>query len=283
VTAPPPYPGTLALTGASGKVARLIAPHLVSRVARFRLSDRSLSPDVVELFTGAAKPAIVTGDLAEPGVAETILGDADALVHLAAISTEAPMADILHSNIAAVGHLFAAAACLGIRRVVLASSMHVMGFYDRSTPIDETMPAQPDSFYAVSKLFAENLGFLYAAKAGMSVTALRLGHVYGADDLPEPGNHIAPEDCAALILRALSQDEAGFRIVHAAATPSGGARVSNREFMPDSAYATPTEPSAIREARLLEWWGHLNTALRKRGGYFAALPLPGSDLSGSKK
>jgi uronate dehydrogenase len=271
---PQPFAGTVALTGANGAVARLIAPFLAPRVARFRLVDRDMPDDVRGLYAGQEPPAWVCGDLADPAVAAAAVAGADAVVHCAAVSTEAPFDELLPANIQAVANLFAAAQAAKVGRLVLASSMHVMGFYDRATPIDESMPPRPDSFYAVTKLFAENLGALYAEKAAMAVTALRLGHVCAAEGVPEPGNHIAPEDVATLILKALERTASGFIVVHAAATPAGGPAVSERRFLPDSAFTTPRESKAAGETRLRAWWGDKPLALAKRGGIFAAMKLP---------
>src|SRR5215203_3169924 len=48
----------------------------------------------------------------------------------------------------------------GVRRVVFASTNHVMGMYDRDQawPVYNSLPVRPDSYYGVSKAFGENLG-----------------------------------------------------------------------------------------------------------------------------
>ena len=55
------------------------------------------------------------------------------MVHLAGIPTEAPWADILDVNVTGSQTVLHAAAEAGVRTVVVASSNHAAGFWERPT------------------------------------------------------------------------------------------------------------------------------------------------------
>lgn len=117
-----------------------------------------------------------------------------AVVHLAAAADlDADWASVLRDNIIATYNVLEAARMNDVDRVVLASSHHVVGMYEEDwaptfyEPADNrtiTMdaPVRPDSLYAVSKLFAEDLGRYYHDRWGLSVVCLRLGVVREDDD-----------------------------------------------------------------------------------------------------
>jgi uronate dehydrogenase len=100
------------------------------------------------------------------------------VVHLAGIPYE-PLdnawAEILPANIVNTYNVFEAARRAGVKRVVFASSNHVVGFYRRERTVGIDVPPRPDSYYGVSKVFGEALGRLYADKYAMSVACLRIG------------------------------------------------------------------------------------------------------------
>jgi uronate dehydrogenase len=96
-------------------------------------------------------------------------------VHLAGVPREAEWAKILPNNIEGTYNLFEAARKAGVRRVIFASSNHVIGFYRADRDVDAIAPVRPDSRYGVSKVFGEALGRLYADKHGIDVACLRIG------------------------------------------------------------------------------------------------------------
>jgi len=70
----------------------------------------------------------------------------------------------------------------GVQRVLLASSIHAVGFHTpASVEAVEVPTPRPDTYYGVGKVVMEALGQLYADRFGMSVVAARLGTVE-----PEP-------------------------------------------------------------------------------------------------
>jgi uronate dehydrogenase len=91
---------------------------------------------------------------------------------------------LLDANIRASINLWEAARKSGVDRVLYASSNHAIGFYPRGQRIDSKVPQRPDSRYGLTKVFCEDLGFLYAYKFGIRSFSMRIGMF-----LPEPTTH----------------------------------------------------------------------------------------------
>lgn len=162
----------LLITGAQGFLGRLVALGLhgagypVVTVARRAASLPGLPPIVTDLETGSYDALTAS---ARPG---------GWLIHFAARLPVAPVTDAeaAASNRAIDGRLleFCAAHSLGL---VYASSM----FYQRSpAPVAEDGPLDPPTLYHREKARSEELGLAWAARTGLTFTALRLSAPYGA-------------------------------------------------------------------------------------------------------
>ena len=107
---------------------------------------------------------------------------ADVLFHMAARARVQPSlidpAPYWHDNVVGTGAVLDAARTLDIRRVVLSSSSSVYG--DTTTfPTPETVPLEPRSPYATSKLLMEQQASCYSRCYGMDTICLRYFNVYG--------------------------------------------------------------------------------------------------------
>jgi uronate dehydrogenase len=109
------------------------------------------------------------------GEVDAVMDGVDAVVHMGGMADESSWEIIEKSNILGVYNVFEAARRHGVKRVVYASSNHITGYYRRSQNLNGTEPPRPDSLYAVSKVFGEALGRMYADKYGLSVVCLRIG------------------------------------------------------------------------------------------------------------
>ena len=187
----------IAITGAAGKIGSVVAPAFVA------------AGDFVRLL--AVRPAPLLDTEAESAVVD--IRDLDALVpatrgcaaivHLAAITQEAPLPDLMEHNILATYNVLEAARQNSLRRVVLASTHHVMGFYRVGTAVRSSDSIAPDSLYAVSKVSGEALGSLYASKYGLEVAAIRIGSFVQAPVEPRHARTwLSPRDAAALFVAA---------------------------------------------------------------------------------
>jgi uronate dehydrogenase len=157
------------LTGAAGGLGRVLREGLKPFAETLRLSDREP--------LGPAHPGeeIVACDLADREAVAALVRGVDAIVHMGGISVEAPWEPILQSNIVGVFNLYEAARKHGVKRVVFASSNHVVGFYRQTERIDATAPPRPDSLYGVSKAFGEDLSRYYFDRYGIETVCLRIG------------------------------------------------------------------------------------------------------------
>ena len=155
-------------------------------------------------------------------LAETMQG-IDSVIHLGGASSEAPWDTILNANIAGTYNVFECARLAGVKRVIFASTHHVVGFYRRNRIIGTADPVRPDTRYGVSKVFGEALGRLYADKYGLSVICQRIGVAR-----PRPphrralSNWLSERDYVQLTRRCLEATDVHFRILFAVSASSAG-------------------------------------------------------------
>ncbi|MCU0760471.1 MAG: NAD(P)-dependent oxidoreductase [Steroidobacteraceae bacterium] len=252
------------VTGAGGRVATLVLPWLRRDGLELACVDRRGVGGVPA--TGAVQRA----DLRSAAAADRLVRGHDAIVHLAAVATEACVEDLLPDNVLALSHLLEAAARHGAGRFVFASSMHVVGMYDRDQPVDESSPPRPDSHYAASKVHGEALCRLYAERHAMAVTCLRLGSVTATLEEAEPANWIGPQDVAQMVEIALRRERPGLEIFHAVADYEGSPLPASRAAAFGYRCRQPAEPWAVALARVARTWRDDPVARRKRGATFAS-------------
>ena len=171
------------ITGAAGGIGQRLRADLAGVYPLLRLSDR-----VAPAPAGPGEEVVVA-DLGDLAACEAICAGIDGIVHLGGQAIEADWETVLQANIVGCYNLFEAARRQGVRRIVFASTNHVIGFYPRATRIDHQVPPRPDSRYGVSKAFGEALGRFYADKFGLGVMCIRIGNF--AD---RPARPAAPVD-----------------------------------------------------------------------------------------
>lgn len=252
------------VTGASGRVGRLLLPWL---------RRTGLELECVDRRGGAG----VTGDgpvrrieLRDAAVTDRLVCGHDAIVHLAAVSTEASVEALLPDNALALANLLEAAVRHGVGRFVFASTMHVVGLYDRDERLDESSPPRPDSHYAASKLHGEALCRLYAERHGLAITGLRLGHVAATLEEAEPATWISPRDVAQMVEIAFRRAQPGFEIFHAVADYPGSPLAPSRAEAFGYRCREPAESWEAALARVERTWRDDPVARRKRGATFAS-------------
>lgn len=163
------------LTGASGALGRELARRLGEAGWPLVLTDIVPFPDPVP-----AGARFVAADL-EDGVAILRLCEgAGTILHFGGVSVERPFEAVLGPNIRGLYHIYEAAR-RERARVVFASSNHVVGFHERTTPLDAECAYRPDGHYGLSKAYGELMARLYFDKHGVESVILRIGSCF-----PEP-------------------------------------------------------------------------------------------------
>jgi uronate dehydrogenase len=197
------------MTGAAGGVGGMIRPLVAAVYPEIVLSDVKQPPNL------QANETFVQAELTDMESVERACEGVDGIIHLGGYSVEGPWDVILQSNIIGCYHLFEAARRKGVKRVVFASSNHVIGFYPRPERIGVDVVPRPDGRYGASKLFGEGLASLYADKHGMRVLSLRIGNV-GPKPLDKRRLSIwlKPEDLVQLIRIGLEHPDLRYEVMY---------------------------------------------------------------------
>lgn len=197
------------VTGAAGGIGRCLHRAFVGRYRTLRLADRA----PVTAIDG--RDEILLGDLSDPALAAEAVRNIDCMVHLAGVPKEGPWEAILPANIVATVALYEAARAAGVRRIVFASSNHVIGYHDAAVHLGIDEPVRPDSRYGVSKVFGEGLGRMYADKYAMDICCLRIGSFRERpQDARQLSTWIGHRDMAELVRCAIEAPSYGFSIVY---------------------------------------------------------------------
>lgn len=201
----------LLLTGAAGGLGRVLRESLLPYAETLRLSDIS------DMGSAQAQEEIQLCNLADKAGVDALVKGVDAIVHMGGISTEHAFEEILEANIKGVFHLYEAARRHGVKRVVFASSNHVIGFHKQGDVIDANCAKRPDSYYGLSKSFGEDLSRFYFDRYGIETACLRIGSSF-----PEPKDQrmlitwLSYRDLTELIRCCLFAPTLGHAIVYGA-------------------------------------------------------------------
>jgi uronate dehydrogenase len=252
----------LLLTGAAGGLGQVLRPRLRPWARILRLSD------IAEMAPAATGEEVVPCDLAQKAAVDALVEGCDAIVHLGGISVERPFEAILEANIRGVFHLYEGARRHGVRRVVFASSNHVIGFHPQGLRLDANAPRRPDGYYGLSKSFGEDLSRFYFDRYGIETACLRIGSSF-----PEPRDRrmlstwLSYDDLTELVRCSLTAPQLGHAVVYGAS--------ANRDTWWDNAEAAhvgfvPRDSSEPFRARIeaLPAPDPADPASRYQGGAF---------------
>lgn len=157
------------VTGASGIVGTALRTELKSLGYSLRLMDL-VPPN--DLLPGEE---IVIGSIADREKVDEAVSGVDGILHLAGCTTDADMAAQIDGNIVGAWNIYESARQHGVERVVFTSSHHVVGYYPRRRRLSSNVILRPDSRYALTKAFGEQLGAMYADKYNLRSLAIRIG------------------------------------------------------------------------------------------------------------
>ncbi|MEE2752726.1 MAG: NAD(P)-dependent oxidoreductase [Candidatus Latescibacterota bacterium] len=183
----------IGITGANGKVGRVLLAGLRDDYDLRAITRRQT--DIPSTIVAFDNPV---------GLVKAFNG-LDAIIHLGANpSPGAEWNNVRDNNIDATYNVFDACVKAGVKRMIFASTNHTMhGHTLLTTPatLDPSKkvkmklndPPNPDSLYAVSKLFGEQIGKLYSERHGLSFVGMRIGWLV-ADNDPKSKKGTEQED-----------------------------------------------------------------------------------------
>lgn len=196
------------ITGAAGRIGSTLRAGLIGRHDGFRLLDRKPVTDP------RADEEVIVGDIEDRAVCVRAVEGVDAMIHLAGAPDATNFDQMFDVNARGMYNIFEAARKAGVRRIAFASTNHTYGMYPVEHGMTEHDQERPDSFYGVTKVFAEVMLRYYWDKHGIESVSVRIGSF---EKRPSVQRHLmtwfSHGDTVELFDRALKQPEVGHTIV----------------------------------------------------------------------
>jgi UDP-glucuronate 4-epimerase len=188
---------TILVTGGAGFIGSNLVDHLLAkgnyRVIALDNFDPYYPRAIKEQNIAQARKSpdfeLIEADITKKDDLEKVGHSIDAIVHLAAKAGVRPSidnpTDYFTTNVNGTVNLLEFARARGIHQFVFASSSSVYGEHPARPWGEDIGDLNPISPYAVSKLAAEKLGFVYAQLHKIRFIAMRLFSVYGNRQRPD--------------------------------------------------------------------------------------------------
>ena len=204
------------VTGAAGHLGSHLAPELAE--AGFEVTGL----DIIEPAAAVTAWHFERVDLTDAAAVASELRGADIIVHCASIHPWKPYTDdqYLESNVKGAWHVYAAAAELGIERVILTSSIAAAGYYripPEAWPVGEERRFPLCDLYNFTKHAQEEIARLFAGRGSVRTIALRPPAFMPVSEL-ETGFRLTGS--FAVVGDIVSAHVAAVRVLAALQTPS---------------------------------------------------------------
>jgi nucleoside-diphosphate-sugar epimerase len=189
--------GRVCVTGASGQAGRAVVRELLEHAYEVAPTDLAATRDDLEA-------GMLRADLTDYGQAREALEGAETVVHLANVPAPglSTPAVTFNANVTMNFNVFHAAARVGLRRVVWASSETTLGLFfgigsgevpfieadglpPRYAPVDEDHYPLTTTTYALSKYASETIAGQIATWSGIPFVALRFSNIMASGDYQE--------------------------------------------------------------------------------------------------
>ncbi|MGE3913751.1 MAG: NAD-dependent epimerase/dehydratase family protein, partial [Chloroflexota bacterium] len=161
-------PRRVLVTGSTGAIGQPLSRYLSGRGHTVRGFARRPTPGLTDY---------VEGDLTDREAVRRAVNGVDTVVHLGAYPNPADFIDVLLGpNVIGLYHICEAAVEFGVRRLVLASTVQVItGHAGLGRPVTVEDGPAPINHYALTKVWAEATGDMYARVHNLSVISVRIG------------------------------------------------------------------------------------------------------------
>lgn len=174
------------VTGADGFLGKYVCRKLIASgyIPNAGVRTLQLWPELQRTVPGLTEYSLL-GDLSENQSLRSHLANVSAVIHLAARPPAMTdrgndaLAEYRRVNVDATKSMAHSAAAAGVRRFIFVSTVKVHGESTAESPFTEDSPANPQSFYAVSKWEAEEMLRDVAPKIGLELVIVRPPQVYG--------------------------------------------------------------------------------------------------------
>jgi len=215
------------VTGSAGAIGQPVCLELSRRGHEVRGLDRVMTPNVAD--------AVVVDLVHREGVRAALRG-VDSVVHLAAHPDDADFAQLEGPNVRGLFHVLDAARQEGVRRVILASSIQALGKWWEPSRAEPAGPRDglPSNHYALTKVWAEHMGEMYARCYGLSVLAVRIafmvrdrGEAARLERMKAYDTYLSRGDVGRFFAQAVEAPAIDFAVVYAVG--AGGGRLFDME------------------------------------------------------
>jgi uronate dehydrogenase len=162
-------PKRVLVTGSTGAIGQPVCQRLQARGHYVRGFARRPTPDVEDY---------VEGDLNDQDKVRQAVEGMDTVIHLGAYPNDADFMNVLlEPNVIGLFYICDAAREFGVKRLVLASTLQTVTGHDypegRTIRIEDG--PKPVNYYAMTKVWAEIMGDMYARVHNISVIGARIG------------------------------------------------------------------------------------------------------------
>jgi uronate dehydrogenase len=253
-----PTSPTLLVTGAAGMLGRFLT-HRPPEGWRLRLTDLTVPADPYAEFRATPPAGVSWGRLDVTDREQTAAAGEgiDAILHLGGVSNNAAATRdrLIPVNVDGTNNVLDAAARAGVRRVLIASSNHAVGFRRRTAdvPLPDDVACWPDSLYGMTKAAMEALGRLHADQYGTQVVLLRIGSCFERPTSPRMlSTWLSPADFCRLVDAALRAPVTGCRPVWGVSantrrwwSASGGDALGYRPMDDAEVFAPDLDPASF--------------------------------------
>jgi nucleoside-diphosphate-sugar epimerase len=163
-------PKRVLVTGSTGAIGQPLCRHLLKRGHYVRGLSRRPTPGLEDY---------IMGDLSDQAKVREAVEGMEVVVHLGAYPNDADFLEVLlEPNVRGLFHICDAAREFKVERLILASTLQVVTAHrqkDRNRTVHIEDGPAPVNHYALTKVWAEAMGDMYARVHGISVINARIG------------------------------------------------------------------------------------------------------------